>query len=147
MKETDLVEVCKVPADDTESSEEEAREEEHVQEKKDLIYLPFDKKRLPALLYKPRWSCAEAVPFHTWIDHLTITQFALNTERSRELLESVAGIEDTTVKRIPIDWYKTAEFLDNAAKLTEVLQTKEYSDYIKRICMDIEMTIRDLRDQ
>ncbi|CZR49694.1 uncharacterized protein FPRO_14828 [Fusarium proliferatum ET1] len=122
MKETDLVEVCKVPADDTESSEEEAREEEHVQEKKDLIYLPFD-------------------------NHLTITQFALNTERSRELLESVVGIEDTTVKRIPIDWYKTAKFLDNAAKLTEVLQTKEYSDYIKRICMDIEMTIRDLRDQ
>ncbi|SCV61157.1 uncharacterized protein FFFS_15726 [Fusarium fujikuroi] len=122
MKETDLVEVCKVPADDTESSEEKAREEEHVQEKKDLIYLPFD-------------------------NHLTITQFALNTERSRELLESVADIEDTTVKRIPIDWYKTAEFLDDAAKLTEVLQTKEYSDYIKRICMDIEMTIRDLRDQ
>ncbi|KAF5971710.1 hypothetical protein FBULB1_9078 [Fusarium bulbicola] len=168
MKEADLAEVCKVPVEDTKSSDEKAMEEEHAQEKKDLIYLPFGsqynlvvqlqgileracfayaEKRLPALLYKHGWSCAEAVPLHTWIDQLTVTQFALNTERSRELLESVADIEDTAVKRIPIDWYKTAEFLDNAAKLTEVLQTKEHSDYIKRIRVDIEVVIRDLRDQ
>ncbi|CZR49769.1 uncharacterized protein FPRO_14754 [Fusarium proliferatum ET1] len=104
-------------------------------------------KRLPALLYEHGWSCSEAVPLHTWIDQLTVTQFALHTERNRELLESVADIEDAAVKRIPIDWYKMAEFLDNAAKLTEVLQTKEHSDYIKRIRVDIEVAIRDLRDQ
>ncbi|VTO87341.1 unnamed protein product [Fusarium graminearum] len=81
------------------------------------------------------------------MDQFTVIRYTFDIGPSGELLESVAEIEDTAVKRTPINWYKMEKFLDNAAELAKVLQTEEYSDVMKKIRVDVEMAIRDLWDQ
>jgi hypothetical protein len=81
------------------------------------------------------------------MDLFTSIRYAFHTEPSRELLQSVAEIEDTAVKRTPIDWSRTKKFLDNGVELTEVLQTEEYGDVIKRIRKDVTKAIQDLHYQ
>ncbi|PCD20088.1 hypothetical protein AU210_016786 [Fusarium oxysporum f. sp. radicis-cucumerinum] len=160
--------VCyEVPVEDAMPSDEETREE-RAQEKKDLICLPFNSQHilmvqlqgileracftyaqrcLPALLRRRKWSCAEAVPLHTWMDEFSIIQDTFHTEPSRDLLQSVAEIEDTAVRRTPIDWSRMKKLLDSAVELTEVLQTEEYGDLIKKIRVDVAQAIQDFVHQ
>jgi hypothetical protein len=81
------------------------------------------------------------------MDQFSVIWYTFDTEPSRELLESVAEIEDAAVKRTPIDWSRTKKFLDNGVELTEVLQTEEYGDVIKRIRIDVTKAIQDLHHQ
>jgi hypothetical protein len=81
------------------------------------------------------------------MDQFSVIRYTFDKEPSKELLQSVAEIEDTAVKRTPINWPRTKEFLDNAVKLTDVLQTEEYGAAIKRIRADVAKAIQDLRRQ
>jgi hypothetical protein len=107
----------------------------------------YAQRRLPTMLRKREWSFAEAVPLHTWMDQFAIIQYTFDTEPSRELLQSVAEIEDTAVKRTPMDCSRTKKFLDSAVELTEVLRTEEHRDFVKKIRDDVAKAIQDLRHQ
>jgi hypothetical protein len=107
----------------------------------------YAQRRLSTLLRRHEWTCAEAVPLHTWMDQFSIIRYTFDKEPSKELLQSIAEIEDTAVKRTPIDWSRTKEFLDNAIELTDVLQTEEYGDAIKKIRVDVTKAIQNLRHQ
>lgn len=81
------------------------------------------------------------------MDEFSIIQDTFHTEPSRDLLQSVAEIEDTAVRRTPIDWSRMKKLLDSAVELTEVLQTEEYGDLIKKIRVDVAQAIQDFVHQ
>ncbi|KAL9563968.1 hypothetical protein ACKAV7_012003 [Fusarium commune] len=54
------------------------------------------------------------------------------------------GIQDTVVNRTPIDSTRMKRFLDDAVKLTEMLNIKDYSDMVKKVRLDIGMVIEGL---
>lgn len=81
------------------------------------------------------------------MDEFSIVRDTFDPEPNRELLQSVAEIEDTAVKRTPIGWSMTKKFLDSAVELTEVLRTEEYGDFVKKIRVDVAQAIQDLRNQ
>ncbi|KAF4439459.1 hypothetical protein F53441_12566 [Fusarium austroafricanum] len=99
----------------------------------------------PGLLHKNDWNCVEAVPLATWMNEFVRLQTSFDTQPSRDLLQSIAEIQDTAVKRTPIDWPKMKKFLDNAVELVEILSIKEYGDIIGKIRMDIGKTVEGLR--
>ncbi|PNP61233.1 hypothetical protein FNYG_14037 [Fusarium nygamai] len=63
---------------------------------------------------------------------------------SEDLWESVAGIQDTAVNRTPIDSNVLRKFLDDAVKLTEILEMKNHGNIVRAIQLDIGKTIEGL---
>ncbi|KAH6953997.1 hypothetical protein BKA56DRAFT_706874 [Ilyonectria sp. MPI-CAGE-AT-0026] len=127
--------------------------EDCVQEEQNTIYLPFSsqhksmillqevlegacfaygQRKLSTLLRKRGWNCVEA---------FISMRHTFDTEPSRDLLQSVASIQDTVVNRTPIDSSRMKKFLDDAVELTEILKIKDYSDIVKKVRLDIGMAI------
>lgn len=79
------------------------------------------------------------------MDQFSRIRCRFDTEPSQEVLQSVAEIEETTVKRKPMDGSRMKQLLDNAIELTEVLQTKEHGAVIKRICIYVAKVIQNLQ--
>ncbi|GKU15612.1 hypothetical protein FLAG1_11785 [Fusarium langsethiae] len=59
----------------------------------------------------------EAVALRTWMDQFLSIQHTFDTEPSRDLLQSVIGIQDTVVNRTPIGSSSMKKFLDDAVEL------------------------------
>ncbi|EWZ79040.1 hypothetical protein FOWG_16813 [Fusarium oxysporum f. sp. lycopersici MN25] len=81
------------------------------------------------------------------MDQFACIQHSFYTKPSRELLQSVAEVQDTTVKRTPIDTSKIQKFLDDAVELTEILQLEEYGIIVRKIRLDIRKVIEQLGRQ
>ncbi|KAK7570435.1 hypothetical protein V3481_019613 [Fusarium oxysporum f. sp. vasinfectum] len=157
-------EACEAPADETKPPEKEACGA-RVQKEQNTICLPFSsqhklmihlqevletacfaygQRKLPTLLRKHGWNCAEAVALRTWMDQFASIQHTFDTEPSRDLLQSVIGIQDTVVNRTPIDSSRMKKFLDDAVELTDILKMKDYGDMVKKVRLDIGKAIEDL---
>ncbi|KAF5229170.1 hypothetical protein FANTH_14289 [Fusarium anthophilum] len=146
------------------ASPTEAEKDNCIQEQK-AIYLPFSSQhrtmavlqevlegacfaygqgKLSELLREHGWNCVEAVSLRTWMSHLASIQHISDTVHSEDLWESVAGIQDTAVNRTPIDSNVLRKFLDDAVKLTEILEMKNHGNIVRAIQLDIGKTIEGL---
>lgn len=62
---------------------------------------------------------------------------------SEELLQSLARIQDTTVKRTHMDSSQVRKTLFDAVRLVAVLGIEEYGDIIEKIRLEVGKTIED----
>lgn len=116
----------------------------YLQEVLETACFAYGQRKLPTLLRKHGWNCAEAVALRTWMDQFASIQHTFDTEPSRDLLQSVIGIQDTVVNRTPIDSSRMKKFLDDAVELTDILKMKDYGDMVKKVRLDIGKAIEDL---
>ncbi|KAG7413160.1 hypothetical protein Forpi1262_v017158 [Fusarium oxysporum f. sp. raphani] len=166
--EEDTVEAYEAPAEEAKPSDAEETGQERAQEQRNTVYLPFDsqyglmvqlqgvleracftyaQRHLPTLLRVHGWNCVEAVPLDTWMDQFASVRHKRVVGASEELLQSVARIQDTTVKRTPMDSSRIRKTLDDAARLIEVLRIEECGDIVEKIRLEVGKTIDDLGRQ
>ncbi|KAI3571042.1 hypothetical protein IWW34DRAFT_772650 [Fusarium oxysporum f. sp. albedinis] len=153
------------PAEAKSAEVDEACECDCVQEEQKAIYLPlssqhksmillqevlegacfaYGKKRLAILLREREWDCVEAVALRTWMDQLASIQHIFGAVPGKDLFESVASIQDVATSRTPINSSRMKKLLNDAVRLTEILEVKDYSDIVKRVRLGIEMAIEGL---
>lgn len=105
----------------------------------------YGQRRWRGLLDERGWTCVEAVPLDVWMKQFLELRHSFDVQPSEELLEAVAGIQETAVKRTPICWSRMEKFLDNAVELVEILNSKEYVDIVRKVQQGIKKVAEDLR--
>jgi hypothetical protein len=109
-----------------------------------MVCFSYGQRRWRRLLHERGWSCVEAVPLDTWMKLFLGLRHTFDIQPSEELLEAVAGIQETAVKRRPITWSTMKKFLDDAVELVEILDSKEFVDIVRKVRQDIRKVVEDL---
>jgi hypothetical protein len=74
----------------------------YLQEVLEMACFSYVQRRWRGLLDERGWTCVEAVPLDVWMKQFLELRHTFDVQPSEELLEAVAGIQETAVKRTPV---------------------------------------------
>lgn len=127
----------------------------HLQKYLERVCFIYGQAKMPGVLRKHGWRCAEAVQLSTWMDEFSRGQHTFSAvsdehdkddddEDLQELFQAVTKIRDTAVNRTAVDICAIRTFVTDAARLVKVLDVEPHRDLINKLRLGIVEVVDEL---
>lgn len=127
----------------------------HLQKYLERVCFIYGQAKMPGVLQKQGWRCAEAIQLSTWMDEFSRRQHTFSNtcdkgnkgcdgDGLQKLFQSVSKIRDTAVNRTAVNLRTIRTFITDAAQLVRVLDVEPHRDLIDQIQLDIGKVVDEL---